>query len=96
MALTKALSRDVGPAGVRVNAVLVGIVESAQWERRAKDRNVPLEALYEHMARDLPIPLGRVGKANELADLAAFLVSERAAYITGTAINFDGGLSPAV
>jgi NAD(P)-dependent dehydrogenase (short-subunit alcohol dehydrogenase family) len=96
MALSKALSRDFGPLGVRVNAVLIGIVDSAQWERRARDRNVPLQALYEQMAKDLPIPLGRVGKAEELADLAAFLVSPRAAYITGTAVNFDGGLSPAV
>ena len=40
------------------------------------------------------IPLGRVGLAAEFADLAAFLLSERSAYITGTAINFDGGASP--
>jgi NAD(P)-dependent dehydrogenase (short-subunit alcohol dehydrogenase family) len=40
------------------------------------------------------IPLGRVGLAAEFADLAAFLLSDRSAYITGTAINFDGGSSP--
>ena len=42
------------------------------------------------------MPLGRVGEAEEFADLVAFLVSERAAYITGTAINFDGGMSSVV
>ncbi len=48
------------------------------------------------MAARAGIPLGRVGEAEELADLAAFLVSERAAYITGVAINFDGGRCPVV
>ena len=42
------------------------------------------------------VPLGRVGEAEEFADLCAFLVSERAAYITGVAINLDGGMAPVV
>ena len=46
------------------------------------------------MAATGQIPLGRVGLAAEFADLAAFLLSERSTYITGTAINFDGGSSP--
>jgi NAD(P)-dependent dehydrogenase (short-subunit alcohol dehydrogenase family) len=46
------------------------------------------------MAVARQIPLGRVGLAAEFADLGAFLLSERSAYITGTAINFDGGASP--
>jgi NAD(P)-dependent dehydrogenase (short-subunit alcohol dehydrogenase family) len=47
--------------------------------------------------RDLAkrIPIGRVAEAGEFADLVAFLASERAGYITGTAINFDGGMSAA-
>jgi 3-oxoacyl-[acyl-carrier protein] reductase len=40
------------------------------------------------------IPLGRVGRADEFADLAAFLLSDRASYLTGAAINLDGGASP--
>ena len=43
-----------------------------------------------------PIPLGRMGRAEEVADLIAFLASGRASYITGTAINVDGGLSGVV
>jgi NAD(P)-dependent dehydrogenase (short-subunit alcohol dehydrogenase family) len=46
-------------------------------------------AEYQSLARR--VPLGRVAKSEEFADLFAFLVSDRAAYITGTAINFDGG-----
>ena len=42
------------------------------------------------------MPLGRVAEASEFADLVAFLVSDRAAYITGTAINFDGGMGATV
>jgi NAD(P)-dependent dehydrogenase (short-subunit alcohol dehydrogenase family) len=48
------------------------------------------------MATDSGIPLGRVGRAEEFADLASYLLSSRASYVTGTAINLDGGLSPAV
>ena len=42
------------------------------------------------------MPLGRVGEAGEFGDLVAFLVSARAGYITGTAINFDGGMAAVV
>jgi 3-oxoacyl-[acyl-carrier protein] reductase len=42
------------------------------------------------------VPLGRLGEAEEFADLVAFLASERAKWITGTAINFDGGAAAAV
>ncbi len=92
LALTKALSKEVGPAGVRVNAVLIGLVESGQWERRAAAAGVPVGQLYEDMARGSGIPLGRVGRAEEFADLATFLLSPRAGYVSGAAINLDGGL----
>jgi NAD(P)-dependent dehydrogenase (short-subunit alcohol dehydrogenase family) len=46
--------------------------------------------------REKAIPLGRVGKAEEFANLACFLVSDAASYVTGTAINVDGGHSPVV
>jgi NAD(P)-dependent dehydrogenase (short-subunit alcohol dehydrogenase family) len=42
------------------------------------------------------IPMGRIGRPEELANLACFLCSDKASYITGTAINVDGGLAPAV
>ncbi len=96
MALTKSLSKELGPDRIRVNAVLIGVVESRQWERRAREEGRAPSALYSAMAQDLGIPLGRVGRAEEFADLAAFLVSERAEYLTGAAINLDGGLSSAV
>ncbi len=75
MALTKALSKEAGPHGVRVNAVLIGLIESGQWERRADSSGTPVEQLYETMAKNSGIPLGRVGRAEEFADLVAFLLS---------------------
>ncbi len=96
LALTKAMANEVGPRGVRVNAILIGLIESGQWARRAKDADMSLSDLYASMAEGSNIPLGRVGRAEEFADLAAFLLSPRASYITGVGVSIDGGLSPVI
>jgi NAD(P)-dependent dehydrogenase (short-subunit alcohol dehydrogenase family) len=96
LALTKSLANEVGPRGIRVNAVLIGLIESGQWERLAKNSNVEMVAFYEKMAEGSKIPLGRIGRAEEFADLATFLLSPRASYITGVALSIDGGLSPVI
>ena len=77
---------------IRVNAVCIGLIKSMQWVRRAGNKD-PRE-LYDEMAKR--VPLGRVGEAEEYADLVAFLCSEKATFITGTAINLDGGMCPVV
>jgi len=89
--LTKSLAAEYAADRILVNTVCLGLVKSAQWERRAGG---DVEAYYREVARR--VPLGRVGEAEEFADLVAFLVSERAGYITGTAVNFDGGMSAVV
>lgn len=97
VALTKALSKDYAPDNILVNAVLVGVIRSGQWERRyeqQKDKYGTIEDFYRENSKD--IPLKRFGDAREVADLVAFLVSERAKYITGDAINIDGGTSAVV
>jgi NAD(P)-dependent dehydrogenase (short-subunit alcohol dehydrogenase family) len=96
MALMKSLSKELGRDGIRVNAILVGLIESGQWVRAAAAAGLELPAFYERLVANSGIPLGRVGRAEEFADLASFLLSARASYLTGTAINLDGGLSPAV
>jgi len=90
--LTKSLANEFAADGIRVNTVCIGLIKSAQWERRAGDK--PVDELYAQMAER--VPLGHVGEAADYADLVAFLVSQRARYITGTAVNLDGGMSPVV
>jgi 3-oxoacyl-[acyl-carrier protein] reductase len=94
MAFTKALAGEGAPHNVLVNALLVGLIEADQHVQRAKSRGEPLETYMAGMAKD--IPLGRFGKAEEFANLACFLASDAGSYITGTAINVDGGRSPVV
>ena len=73
-----------------MNAICIGLLKSAQWDRRSGD--APVDELYATMAEG--IPLGRVGDAEDYGDAVAFLCSARATYITGTSINVDGGLCP--
>ncbi len=96
LAFTKALSNEAAPRGVRVNAILIGLIESGQWVRRAKDAHVDLATFYDQMAKNARVPLGRLGRADEFADLASYLLSPRASYVTGVGISLDGGLSPAI
>jgi NAD(P)-dependent dehydrogenase (short-subunit alcohol dehydrogenase family) len=84
--LTKSLASEYAADNIRVNTICIGLVRSAQIARRAKG---DLEAHYAELGKN--VPLGRVAHASEFADLFAFLVSERAAYITGASVNFDGG-----
>ena len=77
--LTKSLANEYAADNIRVNTICIGLVRSAQIARRAKG---DLEAHYAELAKQR-VPLGRVAHAAEFADLFAFLVSERATYITG-------------
>ena len=96
MALTKVLAGEGAPHNILVNAVLVGRIESDQWVQRHAHENKgrSLSAYYEEMGKD--IPLGRVGTAEEFANMVLFLASDAGSYITGTAINIDGGACPVV
>jgi 3-oxoacyl-[acyl-carrier protein] reductase len=96
MALTKAMANEGGEHNILVNALLVGLIVSDQWVQKhsAAPNGESFDDFTRNMARG--IPLGRMGTAEEFANLACFLASDLGSYITGTAINVDGGRSPVV
>lgn len=93
LALTKVLSKELAADGIRVNAVVLGFIRSGQWERDQvlNAASTSLESFYEQRASAAGIPLGRFGDPLEVGELVAFLSSDAASYISGTAINCDGG-----
>lgn len=96
IALTKAMSKDLAKDQILVNAVCVGIIKSGQISRAAGSRypDRTLDEAFEHMGA--AIPVGRIGEAREVATLITYLVSPLGGYITGTAINVDGGMGATV
>jgi NAD(P)-dependent dehydrogenase (short-subunit alcohol dehydrogenase family) len=95
MALTKVLANEGAAHNVLVNGLLVGRIRSDQWERRnAAAGGNDMEAYYAEMGKTLP--MGRIGTAEEFAAVACLLASDQGGYVTGTAINVDGGLCPVV
>ena len=96
LALTKALAGEMAKHNILVNALCTGLLVSEQWERRydANPGDGSFDDFVNRMGKGIPI--GRMGDAAEFANMACFLASDAASYITGTAINIDGGLSPVV
>jgi NAD(P)-dependent dehydrogenase (short-subunit alcohol dehydrogenase family) len=96
LALTKAMSNDLAANGIRVNTVCIGTIRSEQIEQRWR-QEAP-ELTWEQYAADArhQIPLGRIGRTEEAAKVIVFLVSQAASYVTGTAVNIDGGKGAAL
>jgi 3-oxoacyl-[acyl-carrier protein] reductase len=90
-AMTKALSKEYAPHQILVNSVCIGLVRAGQHEKRAAREGVDVETIYDTLGKNIPI--GRVGRADEAANVIAFLVSEAASFVTGSSINIDGGAS---
>ena len=79
-----------------VNALCTGSLVTDQIVRRHQDQASDL-SLDDYIAQQgKAIPLGRMGDAQEYANMACFLASDAGSYVTGTAINVDGGLCPVV
>lgn len=91
LALTKALSKEYAADNILVNAVAVGKIKSMQQERRAAREGISVAEHYEKTGKT--VPLGRMGEAEEVANVITFLASDAASYVTGVCINVDGGQS---
>lgn len=96
--LTKSLAKTYGAAGVRVNAVAPGALRTGRYaerlaDLREKQPEICLAEAERTMLRnlDMKVALERIGDPSEVADLIVFLLSERAAYMTGVIANIDGG-----
>ncbi|MBT3351394.1 MAG: SDR family oxidoreductase, partial [Nitrospinaceae bacterium] len=96
MSLTKVLSKEYAPHNILVNALCTGIFVTDLWDRAYKNQapDMSFEKFLE--GRGKGVPLGRMGNPEEYANAACFLASDAASYITGVALNVDGGTCPIV
>lgn len=79
-ALTRAMALDLGPYGVRVNALMPGSIDTDDMDAEARDH------------RGVNVPLNRIGDPVDMAGPAVFLASDDAAYVTGHVLKVDGGM----
>ena len=89
VAFTRALAVDHVGDGVRVNCVCPGTVDSPWVRRLVEDVGESLDALRARQ------PMGRLGRTDEIAEAVLYLASDAAAFVTGTALVIDGGLTAA-
>ena len=98
LSITKAMANEFGPAGITVNAISPGSTDTGRWTQlvaiRAREHGISIGEAEKQLVAD--VPMGRVVKPRDVADLAVFLASACAGMISGVAINVDGGRSRAI
>lgn len=93
--LIKSLATEFAPK-IRVNSVVLGLIDSGQWERRfqaREDRNQTREEWISALAKTKHIPFGRLGNPREVARTIVYLSSPAAGYVTGASLEISGGVS---
>ncbi len=96
--LAKSLAGELAPE-VRVNTILLGLVDSGQWQRRFEarpDKAIEREPFFAALARTKGIPLGRLGQPEEAARAIIWLGSPAASYVTGASLEVSGGVSRSI
>lgn len=94
--LVRSLASELAPKRIRVNSILIGLVESGQWRRRfdaREDPSLTWESWTAALAQRKGIELGRLGKPEEAAQAIVFLASAQSSYTTGSSIDISGGLA---
>ena len=96
LSLIKSLATELAPERVRVNSILIGIVESGQWRRRYETQAQPGQSWQDwtsELARKKHIPLGRFGLPEEAAQALFYLATALSSYTTGSHIDVSGGVA---
>ncbi|WP_144112985.1 SDR family oxidoreductase [Paraburkholderia sp. BCC1886] len=96
LSLTKSLAVELAPQRIRVNSILIGIVESGQWRRRHAKEAQPGQSWEDwtaELARKKNIPLGRFGRPEEAAQALFYLATTLSSYTTGSHIDVSGGVA---
>ena len=96
LSLIKSLAVELAPQRVRVNSILIGIVESGQWRRRFETQAQPGQSWEDwtgELARKKNIPLGRFGRPEEAAQALFYLATPLSSYTTGSHIDVSGGVA---
>ncbi|CAM5360303.1 SDR family oxidoreductase [Eoetvoesiella caeni] len=96
MNLVRSMATEFSAKGVRVNGILLGLVDSGQWRRRyeaREERNQSWEEWSRNLAQRKQIQLGRLGRPEEAASAIVFLASPLSSYTTGSHIDVSGGVS---
>ncbi|KXK63821.1 short-chain dehydrogenase [Micromonospora rosaria] len=83
----RSLTKELSPRGIRVNVVAPGMIETEEAEKLSPEQRQAYAQRYAQI-----IAMGRFGRPEDVADAVAFLLSDRAAYITGETLNVDGGI----
>jgi NAD(P)-dependent dehydrogenase (short-subunit alcohol dehydrogenase family) len=93
--LSKSLSIELAPQGIRVNSVSLGLIDTGQWRRRYGESSTELSFTEweAEIAADRGIGLGRFGRAEEVAAMIVTLLSPRSSYVTGASLDVCGGVA---